>query len=459
MIKKKLNTDYLGGSPNIPVSGHDDYYAHDLLRDHNFLRDQIGHAVLNLNSAITKIIVSGGIVSHVAGEKEINVTAFIGYAPFNIPVVDSWFSMPPTITAANIDLVEILSDAISAFDLTLDPGFVADGTTPNYIKIKYGEDVVSSSQRNRVHGSGNYYAEKKPIARLTVNTTAPSEYEICLGQLTCTSDGNTMTITNAARDYDFQIDKKTQIFTESGTWRLPPGFTSATLKIKTIAQGGNGGNGGGGGGGGTGYRGSGGGGGGAGETKETIIFVSGDKTITINSSVTSFDSDLIANVGQNGNPGALMSGSEALGGDGGNGGSNGGGGGGYCEPAENGMVGADGGSYYNNGSPKTAYIGNPGGHTIGPVAFTGGNGGAGGGSPNYGSGGGGGGAGYRSDGGAGGDGGSKNNSGQAGNDATGYGAGGGGGGGAGAALGNGTAGGAGGAGGAGLCIVDILDMD
>lgn len=218
----------------------------------------------------------------------------------------------------------------------------------------------------------------------------------------------------------FRSNDRIQIFTASGTWYKPDWVQR--VKVICTGKGGDGGQGD------TIYYG--GGGGGAGETRISIIDVSANVTITINSSQSSFGS-FIANAGPNG---VSPSGS---GGAGGAGSYRAGGGGG----GSNGSGGAAGAGGLA-GATSSTYVGGSGGDGLN---YSGGAGGAAGGG-NSGGGGGGGGS-YWGAGGAGG-GGSPSVNGSGG---TGYGAGGGGG-----ASGDGATGGSGGGGGSGIVVVEWL---
>jgi hypothetical protein len=425
-IKKYFNHDFLGGSPNIPTNVTDRYYGQDRARDFHFMRDQLGHVMKNLVNGKSKIIVSGGIVSQGAGNT-IVISDFIGHAPFNVSIPNSWSSLPPSVSSQDIDLVEIIALSIPTFNLDTQSVPPTYGVTPNYIKIAYAETTINS--RVRVHGSGSYNCEKVPSYTISCNAVAPTAYEICLGTLTGSSGGS-FTITNVNRNFDLLLDQRVTIFSASGTWRKPSFISN--VKITIIGAGGGGGKG---------ARvidnppgSAGAGGGGAGYIYQAIVNVISDTSIAI-----------------------------GAGGLGGTGIANNGADGGTTSFGTLSVVGGGGGKYFDGASSGGGVGSNSGGQGGVGLATAGTDGGAHGGSfpsPYLGGvhgnsdaypSGGGGGAGFGGNGGVGGIGGPGTGSGAGlnGGNGIGYGAGGGGGGG-------GVSGGNGGNGFSGLVIVEWI---
>ena len=206
-IPKYQNNAYSSG---IPVSAGDRYYAQDLGRDFNFLRDQAGRVMKNILSSTSKIIVQNfdglGLLS---GQDKLvlgNTHGASGYAPFKVTVPNSWASLPPTTTQPDIDLVEIQVPHIPVFDLmtqTVPP--TLDGFTKNYIKISYAE--AGSSSRTKVHGTGSYNSEVSPSYVVTANAVVPTAYEICVETFTGNPSGSGYMFLASPADVDLSVEQ------------------------------------------------------------------------------------------------------------------------------------------------------------------------------------------------------------------------------------------------------------
>ena len=397
-IPKKGNYQFNGGSPNLPFDVGDRFYAQDQSRDFNFLQDKIGLILKDIIQQ-NKVIVLGGVVS--AGgtpATQISITDFVGYTKFNVTIPDSPFAFPPPVTTADIDFMRIHMTALTNINVVSYGATLSGGTPTNYIKVKYNE--VNLNSRARAKAAGTYYYEVSPSYTLTIDTTAPTDYEICLGTIAGNGSGN-LTITTNGRPLlisDYIHESRSQEFLTSDTFIVPHNVNRLWV---TIIGGGGGGAAGGS------TLVGGGGGGGAGETYyRKLINVTPLENISVtignggiggqsignngsNGTSSSFGAYLTALYGKKGNIGVGV----GVGGNGGNGGGGtlGGNGGGNNSDPTNGNDGiflsqeyidgggGGGGTGYQNNASKGigGNCGKNSGGSITVALYCGGGGGAG----------------------------------------------------------------------------------
>jgi hypothetical protein len=191
MISKHLNPNYSAG---IPENLGDRYYGQDLGRDFWFLLEKAGITIPDMLGNLSKMIMSGGVVSQGAGTT-LNITAAICYAPYAVTIPDTFAALPPStmsadVTARRINLTVQTNLAIA--------GATADGATPNYVKVKYAE--TNGNTRTRAKKVGSYAYELVPSFTITVDSTAPTAYEVCLGTFLLTG-GGAFTFSTVLRDF------------------------------------------------------------------------------------------------------------------------------------------------------------------------------------------------------------------------------------------------------------------
>ncbi len=231
MISKRFNHDYTVG--DIPNNIGDRYYSQDLSRDMHFLMDAAGHAGFDFlaNKSITKCVISGGVITQVSNTAVINITAGIGWVPFSVKASTSPFVVPPPVTSEDIDWMRVKWPAIlslSLSNITL--------SVRNYIKIKF--TWANTDSRLRVKAGGSYYYTQTPSYTVTCDSTAPTAYEICLGEFTApASFPNTLIITGQYRDYspllttDYAFQKN-EYFSVTANSNNPPSVGQySTFKI------------------------------------------------------------------------------------------------------------------------------------------------------------------------------------------------------------------------------------
>lgn len=209
-IGKRSN---LGYSSGLPVNLGDRYYAQDLGRDLWYLLDSVGHIMQDLIMSKSKIIISGGVVSQGAGTT-INITSGILYAPYNVTIPDTFAALPPSTTTSDVDMMRIVLPAQTNLSVS---GATADGVTVNYVKVKYLESALHS--RSKAKKPVSYDYEIAPSYLITVNSTAPTAYEICLATFTLTG-GGTFTFSVALRDYSPGILPKSNLHSVSADYTV-----------------------------------------------------------------------------------------------------------------------------------------------------------------------------------------------------------------------------------------------
>jgi hypothetical protein len=160
------NTDYedRGYTSEVPERTGDRYYAQDSVRDLQYLRDLIGSALANIASEMP-VIISGGVVTKGSGDT-LNITPCIGYAKFEVDVINA-FASPPTVKQVKLNGVEIRSTQQTNLVIS---SATLDGSTVNYVKLKYAE--TDGNTRSRAKASGSYAYERVPSFTIVVNSTA-----------------------------------------------------------------------------------------------------------------------------------------------------------------------------------------------------------------------------------------------------------------------------------------------
>ena len=183
MITKHHNYNYAGGSPNIPDAVGDRYYAQDLGRDFDFLRDTAGNILRDLTGAIPCIL-QGGQVSQGTGDT-LNIAAGIGYAQHQVDIADNAAGTPPNVTQENIEAIRIEWTGQASLAI---PSATLDGSTVNYVKVEYTE--INSDTRTRARSGGTYASKLVPSFTITVDSTAPTNQQIQLATFTGSAGGS-----------------------------------------------------------------------------------------------------------------------------------------------------------------------------------------------------------------------------------------------------------------------------
>lgn len=165
------------------------FWAQDLARDHRYLQGLAGRLFLQ-TLGVNSALISGGLVTEGSSKTEVNITAAIGVADFDIDVTkdsDAWAVPPPTETAQIPMRIEV--PAQTDFNIS---GATLDGVTVNYLKARYAEANVQTRVKQFAGGSYNYSIEGSYV--LAADSSAPTDKDVVL----CSFVGNgtsTLTIT------------------------------------------------------------------------------------------------------------------------------------------------------------------------------------------------------------------------------------------------------------------------
>jgi len=176
---------FTGSGPAKPDALGDIYYAQDLARDYAWVMDRIGSLAADVAGA-TAILISGGVVTDDGSHSHVNITAGVGYAPFTVTLgIDG--NVPPTSGTEDITAVRI------AWGAQTSVGTFA-GTTTYYVKMAYAE--ANGLNRQRARAAGTYYFTKQPSFTMTIDTSAPTAYQVLLATISVSS-GSIAAITQA----------------------------------------------------------------------------------------------------------------------------------------------------------------------------------------------------------------------------------------------------------------------
>ena len=170
-IDKHLNQEYSGG---IPLNVGDRFYSQDMGRDFNYLQDRMGEIGKDIIGELP-FIVSGGVVSKGGSADEMNITPCVGYAKHSVTIPDTFAALPPSTTTADIETIRVKSTQQTNLDIS---GATLDGSTLNYVKLRY--DDADGNTRARAKKAGSYNYEQTPSFTIVVDTVAPTDYDIVL---------------------------------------------------------------------------------------------------------------------------------------------------------------------------------------------------------------------------------------------------------------------------------------
>ena len=178
-IPKKGNQKFVAG---VPVSIGDFIYEQDYIRDLRFLQSQVGQLTYDLTNQRMPVRMSGGGLTQGSGTT-LNITAGTGWVSFNVTYPNDLSSLPGTVLTGDINVpVSWTQQTNMAI-----PGATADNVTLNYVKIQYIE--TDGNTRAYAKKAGTYSYESIPGFTITVNSTAPTQYDLCLGSFTLSVSG------------------------------------------------------------------------------------------------------------------------------------------------------------------------------------------------------------------------------------------------------------------------------
>lgn len=180
----KFNHSYADG---VPLGTGDRYFAQDLARDHRYLQGLAAQALADLLGTDSAVLLRGGAVT-AASATTINVAAAVGLCDFDVSVPDdsaAW-AVPAAEAMRQIKTRVSLPAQVGLSLAAL--GATLDGSTVNYLKLRYAEADVQS--RPRQYAGGTYAHAKGDSFALSCDPAAPTAYDVLLA--TVVGNGSTI---------------------------------------------------------------------------------------------------------------------------------------------------------------------------------------------------------------------------------------------------------------------------
>lgn len=190
MHKRHFNHKYATiDSKVIPVGSNDRYNAQDLGRDMRYLEGLAGRVML-ARLGLSTALLSGGVVTEGSTKALVNITAAVGLCEYNVTVTDddeAWAVPPATETEQIVQTAR--SPGLADFSLE---DATLDGSTPNYVKLRYLEEDVQT--RTRTNASGTYAYSVEEGYEIICDAVAPTSRDVLLATLVGNGT-STLTIT------------------------------------------------------------------------------------------------------------------------------------------------------------------------------------------------------------------------------------------------------------------------
>lgn len=252
-LRKHNRQFYTFGATKVPSVTQDRYYSADWVRDMRYNEQLAARAMLDL-LGVSSVLVSGGLVTQGSSVTKANITAAVGFCDFDVevPADDTAWSVPVAFETRQI-AVTARSPALTDFDLST-TSMVFDGSTPNYLKLKYLENNVKS--RTRKYGATAYSYSVEDSYAIVCDTSAVTAKDILLATLvgngtstlTITQNVNTAKVLKATNadsattslygmNFDYVVDSDAKflewqgktsgcekVLVRKGTWTLATGL-------------------------------------------------------------------------------------------------------------------------------------------------------------------------------------------------------------------------------------------
>lgn len=198
MIGKHTNFKY---DSSIPYFVGDRRYGQDIIRDWWSTLSYIGSVMQGLCDN-DSFLFSGGDLSE--GSSGVDIGEIFGIVLTQVEIPDDFSSLPPDVTTEDIS-IPFYSAALSNVSLS---SATLDGATTNYIKVAY--DFTDGNTRSRAKKSGSYAYEGQPTISVTIDSTAPTDYELSIGTVVGTSTSSyTLTEVGYRSDFNSRIATNT----------------------------------------------------------------------------------------------------------------------------------------------------------------------------------------------------------------------------------------------------------
>jgi len=182
---------YVYGATKVPSVTQDRYYSADWVRDMRYNEQLAARAMLDL-LGVTSVLVSGGLVTQGSSVTTANITAAVGFCDFDVevPADDQTWSIPALFETRQI-AITARSPALTNFDLSA-TSMVFDGSTPNYLKLRYLENNVKT--RTRKYGETTYSYAVEDSYAIVCDTSTVTAKDVLLATLVGNGT-STLTIT------------------------------------------------------------------------------------------------------------------------------------------------------------------------------------------------------------------------------------------------------------------------
>lgn len=221
---------------SFPLNTGDRYWAQDMNLDFRYLQNLSGKTATDITRMVP-CIMSGGNVQQGSGDT-LNISVGNGMVYLAIEIVDSFAATPPS---------KMYRDMITRVEWPAQTNMAIasatlDGSTVNYVKVKYKE--LDGNTRARAKSSGTYAYETSSSYEIVVDSTAPNAlYDICLGSFVG-STGGTFVFQNTNREfqdtqtYDYVVrhqDDFNNLFTRNsaGNYSIRSEYKSVFFKNGT----------------------------------------------------------------------------------------------------------------------------------------------------------------------------------------------------------------------------------
>lgn len=189
--RKNNRQFYTFGATRVPAITRDRYYAQDWARDMRYNEGLAARAILDL-LGVASVLTSGGAVTEGSSKHEVNISAAVGFCEFDVEVPNdgvAW-TIPPAYETKQI-AVTARCPGITDFELS-DTSMTFDGTTPNYLKLRYAE--ANARSRTRKYGGTTYNHAVEDSYIIVCDSTPATSKDVLLATLV--GDGSTtLTIT------------------------------------------------------------------------------------------------------------------------------------------------------------------------------------------------------------------------------------------------------------------------
>ena len=163
------------GAAKVPKGVGDRYWGQDLMRDNRYLQGLAGRMFLQ-SFGVSSALISGGVTTQGSSVTRLNISASCGIADFDVDVPNDapGWSVPAPLQTSQIP-VRVEAPAQTDFDIS---GATLDGSTVNYLKLRYAES--NAQTRVKEFSGGSFYYSISDSFVLAADSSAPTSKDIVL---------------------------------------------------------------------------------------------------------------------------------------------------------------------------------------------------------------------------------------------------------------------------------------